>query len=250
MISWNFPPNNDGTTSGFNDGAIDTFAGNRLSSVVREIIQNSLDAKKNPEEPVRLCFRLDEVSKSDFDGFHGIEPHIKKCKEMAKEQQLDHVVAFYDRAIKAIKKRVNVPILSIHDYNTVGLTGPIDKPVGAWSALVKGAGITQKSSPGSLGSFGHGSKAPFSYSQIRSVFYYTKIAKGKNKFEERFQGKSILQTHKSPVEKNTLTQATGFYGYSDKLKPLTETEIPTWAKELRGQVTNDTGTYFRAVYGI
>ena len=70
MISWNFPPNNDGTTSGFNDGAIDTFAGNRLSSVVREIIQNSLDAKKNPEEPVRLCFRLDEVSKSDFDGFH------------------------------------------------------------------------------------------------------------------------------------------------------------------------------------
>ena len=34
-----FPPNNDGTTSGFNDGAIDTFAGNRLSSVVREIIQ-------------------------------------------------------------------------------------------------------------------------------------------------------------------------------------------------------------------
>ena len=135
------------SVKGFNDGAIDTFAGNRLSSVVREIIQNSLDAKKNPEEPVRLCFRLDEVSKSDFDGFHGIEPHIKKCKEMAKEQQLDHVVAFYDRAIKAIKKRVNVPILSIHDYNTVGLTGPIDKPVGAWSALVKGAGITQKSSP-------------------------------------------------------------------------------------------------------
>ena len=50
-----FPPNNDGATSGFNDGAIDTFAGNRLSSVVREIIQNSLDAKKNSDEPVRLA---------------------------------------------------------------------------------------------------------------------------------------------------------------------------------------------------
>ena len=87
MISWNFPPNNDGTTSGFNDGAIDTFAGNRLSSVVREIIQNSLDAKKNSDEPVRLCFKLDEVNKADFDGFHGIEPHIKKSREMAKDQR-------------------------------------------------------------------------------------------------------------------------------------------------------------------
>ena len=62
MIGWSFPPNND-TTSGFNDGAIDTFAGNRLSSVVREIIQNSLDARKNKEEPVRLCFKLDEIKK-------------------------------------------------------------------------------------------------------------------------------------------------------------------------------------------
>lgn len=242
MIGWSFPPNNDGTTSGFNDGAIDTFAGNRLSSIVREIIQNSLDARKNKEEPVRLCFKLDEIKKGIFDGFHGIEPHLKNSRKMAKEQNLNHVVEYYERALKSLKKRTNVPVLSIHDFNTSGLTGPVDKPVGAWSALVKGAGITQKNSPGSLGSFGHGSKAPFSFSQIRSVFYYTKIAKGNNKFEERFQGKSILQTHESPVDKNSLTQATGFFGYQEKLKPLLNEEVPKWAKDLRNQVTEDTGT--------
>ena len=37
-----------------------------------------------------------------------------------------------------------MPILSIHDYNTVGLTGPVDKPVGAWSALVKGQELLKK----------------------------------------------------------------------------------------------------------
>ena len=38
MIGWSFPPNNYGVNAGANDGAIDAFAGTRLSSVVREII--------------------------------------------------------------------------------------------------------------------------------------------------------------------------------------------------------------------
>ena len=49
-----------------------------------------------------------------------------------------------------------------------------------------------------------------------------------------------MQTHESPVEKNSLTQA-GFYGHTEKLRPLTQTEIPTWAK-VREKVTDDTGT--------
>ena len=42
MIGWSFPSNNGGTIDGFNNGAIDTFAGKRLSSVVREIIQEDV----------------------------------------------------------------------------------------------------------------------------------------------------------------------------------------------------------------
>ena len=56
MIGWNFPPNNDGIAAGANDGAIDAFAGKRLSSVVREVIQNSLDAKKYGDQPVNIHF--------------------------------------------------------------------------------------------------------------------------------------------------------------------------------------------------
>ena len=68
----------------------------------------------------------------------------------------------------------------------------------ALGALVKGTGITQKNAAGSLGSFGHGSKAPFSYSKIRSLFYYTKIETAKGSFEERFQGEKHLADTPKP----------------------------------------------------
>ena len=42
-IGWQLH-NGGGSAQGFSDGAIDTFAGKRLSSLVREVIQNSLDA--------------------------------------------------------------------------------------------------------------------------------------------------------------------------------------------------------------
>lgn len=241
MINWSFPLNNNGTNTGFNDGAIDTFAGNRLSSVVREVIQNSLDARKSNDEPVKISFQLRTVPAKRFKGFAGIRPHLVKSREMALEQDLQHVIDYYDTAIKAIDERTNVPVLCIHDYSTHGLRGNISGASGAWAALVKGTGITQKNAAGSLGSFGHGSKAPFSYSKIRSLFYYTKIETAKGSFEERFQGKSILQTHQSPDGKG-LTQAIGFYGHIKELTPLQDEAVPNWAREFRTDVTDDTGT--------
>ena len=75
MIGWSFPPNNYGVNAGANDGAIDAFAGTRLSSVVREIIQNSLDARRSLDLPVSISFQLDHVAK-DFPAFAEIKPHL------------------------------------------------------------------------------------------------------------------------------------------------------------------------------
>ena len=93
MKVWNFPLNNNGTNTGFNDGAIDTFAGNRLSSVVREVIQNSLDAKKSHDEPVQVCFQLKTVPSKKFSGFANIKPHLEKSRDMAEEQKLRCLMA-------------------------------------------------------------------------------------------------------------------------------------------------------------
>ena len=241
MIGWNFPSNNDGIAAGANDGAIDAFSGNRLSSVIREVIQNSLDAKKSEGVPVKLHFSEQFIDKDIFSGFSEISKHIQKSCEMAEKQGLTDAIKFYEYSLEQIETASTVGLFCIHDYSTSGLTGPITEPYGPWFAITKGAGISQKVSVGSLGSFGHGSKAPFSFSDIRTVFYYTKI-KQKNGFEERFQGKSILQTHESPTKAGVFTQGTGFYGHTKQNKPLINDDIPDWVKRLRSAVTEDTGT--------
>ena len=240
-VGWKFPPNYGGEIAGVNNSAIDAFAGKRLPSVVREVIQNSLDARKDDKEPVRICFRYDEVDKDVFDGFAGIKPHLQACKEMMERQGLSVEASVYEKALKEVDQP-HVAILSVHDYNTKGLEGDLDEAFGSWVALVKGAGMSQKSATGALGSYGHGSKAPFTMSNIRSIFYLSRIQPEGDDFENRFQGKSILQTHNDPDEPEIQTQGTGFYGHKKGCSPLLDGEIPDWAMQLRGEVTEETGT--------
>ena len=41
-LGWNFPSNNNGTILGIGEAGIETFKGNLLGSLAREICQNSL----------------------------------------------------------------------------------------------------------------------------------------------------------------------------------------------------------------
>ena len=70
-VGWEFPHNAGGSAQGFSDGAIDTFSGKRLSSLVREVIQTSLDAvDTSTGQPVSVEFTLANVDKdylSDLD---------------------------------------------------------------------------------------------------------------------------------------------------------------------------------------
>ncbi len=242
-IGWQFPLNNGGVGAGPNDGAIDHFTGNILSSVVREVIQNSLDARKNSDQPVRVAFCLDKVSKTNFAGFSEIQSFVKASSDMANAQGLAPRVKIYEKVLKELRTIKNIPVLSIHDWNTRGLEGPTDGTmVGNWYALTKGDGLTQKEGEGSLGSFGHGSKAPFTFSKTRTVFYYSVVKTKNGKMERRFQGKGKLQSHIHPVKKKP-TQATGFFGkLNEDLLPLINDEIPGWFAGHRSSITDQTGT--------
>jgi hypothetical protein len=150
------------------------------------------------------------------------------------------ILSIYDlEKIGLIKEKNKVNFLCIHDSNTTGLTGPIGGPIGPWFALTKGSGLSQKPNPTSLGSFGHGSKAPFANSNVRSLFYLTKIEQD-NKKEFRFQGKSILQSYSK--SENQMTQGTGFYGLEDGCRPVDRADIPDWAIDIREKFSNATGT--------
>lgn len=238
-IGWKFA---DATVvSGGNDGAIDTFAGTRVHSMVREIIQNSLDAhdKKN-SEPVRVTFSLAEISRSEIDGLDELAEHLKACKAMASGKQNNKKQAkFYENAGKIISKK-KVPVLCVSDFNTTGLTGStrLHDASGQWIALTKGVGLTQKTG-GSLGSFGHGSKAPFTMSPLRSIYYLTETENLDGNKETRFQGKSLLQSH---FKNDELLDGTGYYGHTDGGTPLLNEDVPKWASSLRALDGEGKGT--------
>jgi hypothetical protein len=238
-MSWLFPDNGGGSAAGFNDGAMDHFKGQRLSSVVREVVQNSLDARRDPNSPVRIHFFQEELDSDQCPEVTSLNTHVISAKETAEKQDLAHAVTYYDHAIKKLKSG-KVQFLCIHDMNTHGLTGSLTGPGGAWFALTKGAGLSQKISDGSLGSFGHGSKAPFALSDIRTVFYFTEIEK-QDGLERRFQGKSILQSHINS-DTGKMTQGTGFFGHDEECAPLIDEEIPMWAVNFRDNGHDGLGT--------
>lgn len=239
---WRFPPLSGGQREGFNNSAMDHFKGHRLSSMVREVIQNSLDADKViKKSPAKVHFEILKV-KDEYGELSGIKDNLKSCLKTAIKQKYDKAIEFYKDAIKIIDKEKSVPVLAIHDFNTKGLCGDIGEDTGPWNALVRGTGITDGKKDG-LGSYGHGSKAPFTLSNTRSILYLTYIKSG-NSVEKRFQGKSTLQSHRDPKTSKD-TQATGLFGNAsdDDCTPLLNDEIPSWATSARERVAGlDTGT--------
>jgi hypothetical protein len=237
MSQWRFPDNGGGLAAGFNDSSIDHFKGHRLSSLVREVIQNSIDARLHNDRPVVVDFQLNNIETNLVPEVTSLAEHLVLAKQTAQVQNADQAVDFYEEAEQTIKKGA-LSFLSVHDSNTTGLIGPIDGPHGAWYALTKGSGLTQKVGP-SLGSFGHGSKAPFVSSKLRSIFYLSVISP-EGRREVRFQGKSILQSY--ALADGNMTQGTGFYGVPERCMPLVDDMVPDWALQLRLHRTDETGT--------
>lgn len=234
-MGWKFPHLNDGTQEGFNVAALDMFKSERLQALVREVIQNSLDARRDDLAPVEVRFTLDTVKDVGSAGFTELRKYFQAALKIERNEDAK---AFYSRAITQVDDGV-VVMLGVHDYNTKGLTGatynpPSDPKSGPWLALVKGAGMTFKDSNSALGSFGHGSRAPFAMSELRTLFYFTRIAT-EGGTEARFQGKSILQSVPliDVTDADQWSVATGYFGIRDRLLPLLNERVPHWATQAR-----------------
>lgn len=245
MIKWVFPSNGGGQQDGFNASGIAIFAGNFVQSVVREVIQNSLDARVDPSEPVRFAISLRDIPRTVLGpAFSGIEANLSEAQK--EEIRIDASISegrdFYESAIELVKADQQ-RFLILEDANTKGLDGPAgDNPNekdGGWNALVKGNGKTVKDGGSNIGSFGQGSKAPFAVSNLRTVFYLTKT-KYKGNLEKRFQGKSILQSFRLPS--GEMSQGTGFFGLADGLSPMLDDQVPSWAAKIRDEFDLGTGT--------
>ena len=194
--SWRFGTNDTGETEGPNNSGIANFTDDRTGGLVREVLQNSIDARAHQDQPVEVSFQVEELPTSGLD-----IPGLKLALEASHEsvaiddrhkKQFRRGIAMLDTALK----RREIVALRITDANTTGASDKNDRK-DKWHSLTKTVGLSEKDMRDSGGSFGIGKHAAFAATDLRTVLYATAYYENGvgGPISRRFTGKSILVSH-------------------------------------------------------
>lgn len=80
MEKWNFPENGNGQIRGYADAGIETFNGDEIKALAREICQNSLDALREGKDKIVIEFYKYIIDFSSILGYKEYRQVIEKCK--------------------------------------------------------------------------------------------------------------------------------------------------------------------------
>lgn len=99
------------------DGSLDSFYEKGIEGTIRENIQNSIDAKLENEETVKVKIVLGKVGKSDLPGIDEVFEHIGSME--GKNEYTVEKINYMESKVE--ENSINV--LTIEDLNTKGLSG-------------------------------------------------------------------------------------------------------------------------------
>jgi len=244
MYDWTFEETN--SFEGFNNAAADHFKGQRTVSIVRESIQNAIDAKCPSSDIVRVDFTIQKLPEADATPAYQLLPVLSQILAEVDSSTADRnqdVVDFFQNAVDSLSKHGPINLFAIHDSGTTGLTGPINRAKDEfdngsnWYACVKSEGLTVGKGADSGGAFGHGKNATMSFSMLSTVFYATQITFPGGDRELRFQGKTSLISRSTPNETEYSKEyfsRTGYFGQTDsRQSPMLNSDSPKWAFAFR-----------------
>ncbi|MFJ5762780.1 hypothetical protein ACIQAA_27405 [Neobacillus sp. NPDC093182] len=226
---WNFPAAVGGMINSINNAGLETFRGNALDSITREICQNSLDAVKDKNNPVVVEFNRFSMPINNFPKRYELINVFKLCKQTW-EGHNQKSEDFIEQAL-SILGRNEISFLRISDFNTKGLEGAREGDLGSpWSSLIKEAGSSNKEGD-SGGSFGIGKSAPFLNSNLRTLFYSSYDTSG---YQSHIGVANIMSFKKND---NQVTLGNGYYTHNDH-----SMAIPTLIHLDESFQRNETGT--------
>ena len=225
---WRFPASNFGQERGLSTGDSETFKGRPYQAFAREILQNSIDARKDKHLPVRVEFKTFSVNMSNVPGTSELKTAVRHCKEYW-AHKADHVAAYSE--MEKILSAPTIQCLRISDFNTKGLIGveSDEQAKNAFLALTKGSGVSEKENDVAGGSKGVGKNAAILMSEIRTIFYstHTCMALDKSPVEHKgFLGVADFVSgyvdDDAEKEKRDYTQGPGYYGIDEYNRPSSE----------------------------
>ena len=235
-IKWRFPGNNYTADNGLDTADMETFKKDAISSLARELCQNSVDAKSKDKKFVRIEFKSFEIQRDLIPDVEDLVKQIEACRDTWSSNtkikgQLEEMLV-----------QINKPIINclrISDFNTTGLVGVSGEDNTPWHYLVHGSGISDKGAT-SGGSKGIGKFATFVNSYFNTVFYSTKTEKGEIGYEGICKLCSAKQ--EGTTEK---TQGIGYFGASVKNEPIVDEEL-----KLDSSFERDVNNYGSDIYII
>ena len=215
-ILWRFPGNNYTADNGLDTADMETFKKDAISSLARELCQNSVDAKRKDQNSVKIEFKSFEIERELIPGINDLVKQIEACRDTWTNHK--KIKSQLDEMLIQINKP-KITCLRISDFNTTGLVGVSGGDNTPWHYLVHGSGISDKGAT-SGGSKGIGKFATFVNSHFNTVFYSTKTEKGEIGYEGICKLCSAKQ--EGTTEK---TQGIGYYGANVMNEPIISSEL-------------------------
>ena len=204
---------------GPNSAMSQTFAQFPCKALVRESIQNSLDAVLDEKKAVVVCFEHGRISKYNYPGFFGISKHIQACREYYSGNKSAN--AIYPAMLDNLNASSDyVGYIKVTDQNTKGMDYEGAATDKSFYAFVRAAGVSVKPAEGAGGSFGFGKGAFFVMSPLNTLMVSTWNKEGKTFFE----GVTRLCSHKVDGVKRSHM---GFYDNNGGLPIEDQSRIPT-----------------------
>ena len=212
---WFFADQPNGQEVGPNNAMEQSFKNHPYASLVRESIQNSLDAVLDKSQPVRVEFSFDELRGYEFPEFFKLQDHIKGCIDYFPNNS--NALSTYGPMLdlfKGEKYLEHLGFIRVSDYNTKGMSYDEGSTDSSFYAFVRSAGVTVKDSSAAGGSFGFGKAAYYLISPINTIIVSTCTYD----YKKYFEGAVSLCTHVFNGEKK---MAFGYYDDQNG-KPISE----------------------------
>ena len=172
-----------GTSSGFTPSGIATFDDLQPAAVVRELIQNSLDAARTAGvKPAKLQFKVTRAHRKDVPGMRNYEETFKKAVRTHRSQIEGPAKQVIDRITNELKKN-EIDVLSVLD-NGIGLDEQLTNALLSDGLSYKGSDAT--------GTYGNGHSTAIPASNLRYVLYGG-VTKGGSRI---CSGHAVLASHK------------------------------------------------------
>lgn len=217
---WHFD-NETGSEDGPNDSMVQHFKKSPYMALIRESIQNSLDAVLDRSQPVNVTIEPKTLKAIEFPSFFDLREHVEGCLSyFSQNSNAKEVFEPMLPYLNCTSGEDTISYIKISDTNTKGMAYEPGNTNCPFYAFVRSKGVSSKENQTSGGSFGFGKAAYFNMSPVRSVFVSTMLPGG----QQIFEGIASLCTHKYEGEKKT---SVGYYDNNDGNPILNADNIPT-----------------------